>query len=154
VDTNSRSTASSIGGWPPAALGLGGRCLSSEASHRTAVGRGGWRALTAVCRGGRSLPPLQTAVGTQPPFETVVRGYFCRCWIRLFIFVWTGVVSAERAMVYFIFISKNSYVGTRRLAGRGTYTPMVVYFIFISKNSYGGPQCVPWLFVLYFDLTL
>jgi hypothetical protein len=68
--------------------------------------------------------------------------------------VWTGVVSAERAMVYFIFISKNSYVGTRRLAGRGTYTPMVVYFIFISKNSYGGPQCVPWLFVLYFDLTL
>jgi hypothetical protein len=25
--------------------------------------------------------------GDQPPFQTAVRGYFCRCWIRLFIFV-------------------------------------------------------------------
>jgi hypothetical protein len=35
--------------------------------------------LTAKCHGGRSLPLLQTAVGSQPPLEMAVPCYFCQC---------------------------------------------------------------------------
>jgi hypothetical protein len=27
------------------------------------------------------------AAGVQPLFQTAIRGYFCQCWIQLFIFV-------------------------------------------------------------------
>jgi hypothetical protein len=43
--------------------------------------------LTTTVRGGRSLPPLQTAAGAKPLWQAAVWGYFCKCWIRLFIFV-------------------------------------------------------------------
>jgi hypothetical protein len=52
--------------------------------------------LTAKCHGGRSLPLLQTAVGSQPPLEMAVPCYFCQCWIQLFIFVKSNIYIYKR----------------------------------------------------------
>jgi hypothetical protein len=68
-----------VGRLPPLPLAVGVCRAGHVAGHRSAVGRGSWRPLTAICNGDRILPPLQTAVGTQPSFEMAVRGYFCQC---------------------------------------------------------------------------
>jgi hypothetical protein len=61
-----------VGHLPPLASAVGAKLACHVADQSTAVASSGCQVLTATDCGGRSLPPLETAAGAQPPWQTTV----------------------------------------------------------------------------------